>query len=142
IGHRYRAPLEVIRNSKIYSKGRKDLSPSTDTAYNLEGDERISMIGRTYLGMDSEEFEDFVDLWEVYLPRHRMVLTLIDDQLTGASKTGMTNGSPADALRAQHWLGPETGPYHLLSYGMVPGNAMPKAPIMDLIDLHIFANQN
>jgi len=138
IGHRFRVPLEAIRDSKIYSKARKELEPSYDPPYNLEGDERISLLGRTYLGVDTEEFEDAVDLWEVYLPRHRLVLTLADDSLTGPSGTGA--GGPKDPLREQRWLGPDSGPYHVLAYGLVPGNVMPKSPVMDLIDQHLFAN--
>lgn len=137
IGHRFRAPLSVIRNSKIYSKDRKELQPEWDRIYNMEGDERIGILGRTTLGGDEEEYEDFVDLWEVYLPRHKVVLTLRDDNLTGAA--GGADGPDRNygkALRIQKWLGPESGPYHFLGFGVVPGNPMPKAPLQDLFDLH------
>lgn len=140
VAHRYRVPLEVVRESKLYdSKPRKALQASTDSPYNLEGDERISRLGRGYYGSDEEEFEDFVDLWEVYLPRHRLVYTLADDHLTGATGAG-ANGV-GEPLRVQPWIGPDTGPYHLLAYGIVPGNAMPKGPIQDLIDLHLTTNR-
>lgn len=138
IGHRYRVPLEVVRESKIYSKARKELVPSTDPMFNREGDERISTLGRQYYAGNTEEFEDFVDLWEVYLPRHRVVCTLADDQLLGATPTGI---GASDPLRVQKWLGPYCGPYHLLTYGLVPGNCMPKAPVQDLIDLHEACNR-
>jgi hypothetical protein len=36
----------------------------------------------------------------------------------------------------QPWIGPDTGPYHILGYLTVPGNCMPKGPIQDLVDLH------
>jgi hypothetical protein len=140
MGHRYRVPLEVVRDSKLYSKARKDLAPSPDSPYNIDGgDQRINILGRGLYGSDQEEFEAHVDLWEVYLPRHRVVLTLADDQLSGPSYGG--NGVFGEPLRQQDWLGPDSGPYHVLSYGTVPGNAMPKAPIQDLIDLHEFANR-
>ena len=138
IGHRFRAPLEVIRESKLYSKARKDLQASTHSDSNVEGDERIGALGRGTLSGDSEEFEDFVDLWEVYIPRKRLVLTLADDRLSGA--VAPSSGGVEEALRYQDWLGPERGPYHLLAFGIVPGNAMPKGPIQDLIDLHEFVN--
>ncbi len=138
IGHRYRAPLEVVRESKIFSKRRKELTASNDPAYNREGDERIGRLGRgTYAG-DYEEFEDFVDLWEVYVPRHRCVYTLEDDEVAGAVSAGA--GFSFEPLREQAWLGRDTGPYSVLAYGMVPGNIMPKGPISDLIDLHQFSN--
>lgn len=139
IGHRYRVPLDVVKDSKVYNKSRKQLVPSQDNPYNLEGDERISTLGRGVYAGTEEEFEDYVDLWEVYLPRHRVVLTLADDNLTGAS-TG-AGGYQVEALRQQGWVGPDSGPYHILAYGIVPGNAMPKGPIQDLIDLHQDANR-
>jgi hypothetical protein len=139
IGHRYRVPLEVIREDKHYNRqAREALVAHYDQAFNLEGDERISMLGRSYYGIDSEEFEDLIDLWEVYLPRHRLVLTLADDSLTGANESRA--GGAGVPLREQPWLGPDTGPYHLLGYERVPGNPMPKGPIQDLLDLHYFIN--
>lgn len=149
IGHRYRAPLEVVRNSKLYSKARLDLTASDDSFYNLEGDERISVLGRGFYagGGQDEEFEDMVDLWEIYLPRHRLIVTLQDDNLAAAVSgnnkefNGIKNFT-GGALRVQKWLGPETGPYHILSYATVPGNAMPKAPLQDLYDLHMVTNES
>ncbi len=141
IGHRFRAPLSVIRKSKIYSKERKELQPEWDRIYNMEGDERIGILGRTTLGGDEEEYEDFVDLWEVYLPRHKVVLTLRDDNLTGAA--GGYNGADRNygkALRIQPWIGPAWGPYHFLGMQVVPGNPMPKGPLQDLYDLHMSIN--
>jgi hypothetical protein len=110
-----------------------------DQPYNLEGDERINVLGRGLYQGSLEEFEDHVDLWEVYLPRHRLVLTLADDYLTGPALS--PGGRKPEALRVQNWLGPECGPYHVLGYGVVPGNAMPKGPIQDLIDLHEAVNR-
>lgn len=136
IGHRYRAPLEIIKDSSLYSKARKELSPSANSPYNLDGDERIGVLGRGYYTQE-EEFEDFVDLWEVYIPRKRLILTLADDGMTGA-----TTIASREALREQEWLGPDCGPYHFLSYLTVPGNAMPKGPIQDVIDLHLQVNRH
>jgi hypothetical protein len=140
IGHRYRVPLEVVRESKEYTKERKNLAASTDEPYNLEGDERISHMGRGHHAGSGEEYEELVDLWEVYLPRHRCVVTLANDAFTGAATVGA--GGAGKALRYQDWLGPETGPYKILPLLVVPGNVIPKGPIQDLIDLHNFANQS
>lgn len=134
MGHRIRVPLDVVKDAKYYASSRKSLTPSTQTLYNPEGDERINIIGRSFYG-DTDEFEDMVDLWEIYLPRHRVVLTLADDWLTGPEPAKGT-----EALRQQNWVGPDTGPYPTLRYGLVPGNAWPKAPMMDLVDLHLAAN--
>jgi hypothetical protein len=148
IGHRFRIPLEVAK--KYYGKGNR-FEPQYDELYNAEGDERISVLGRTtYSGYD-EEFEDHVTLWEIYLPRHKLIMTLGDNQVIGADTQGSWMPLTADyfaskgdsfskALKTQRWLGPATGPYHILSYGVVPGNAMPKGPVQDLIDLHRAVN--
>lgn len=131
MGHRIRVPLEAVKKSKTYNKSRKDLTADDDPFFNREGDERISMLGRGYYSTQ-EEFEDMIDLWEIYLPRHRLIVTLLDRQLSG------DNEGP---LKVQRWLGRDKGPYHILGYGIVPGNPMPKAPIQDLIDLHEAVNR-
>lgn len=138
IGHRYRCPKSVAE--AMYGKKAKDLPASTDSFYNAEGDERISAMGRGTMTQQSEEFEDFVDLWEIYLPRHRKVYTFADDVVLGASP--VSDGDKIEELNCQDWIGPDTGPYHILGFGWVLGSAMPKGPIQDLIDLHMFANNS
>lgn len=129
MGHRYRIPLKVAQ--KIYGK-KQNLQASTDPMFNMEGDERISMIARTTLAGE-EEFEDMVDLWEFYLPRHKMIVTLRDEDLTGPT---------GDALDMKPWLGPYCGPYHILSMNYVPGNSLPKGPLQDLYDIHMSLNRS
>ncbi len=138
MGHRVRVPLDAVKDSKIYNRSRNDLCPQEDKLYNAEGDERISVMGRGVYGLNYEEFEDHVDLWEIYLPRHRLVVTLSDDQVTGAVLGGREGLK--DALRVQRWIGPDEGPYAVLGFGIVPGNSMPKAPVQDLMDLHLSVN--
>lgn len=138
MGHRYRAPLSVVKKSGIYLGKRGDIQADDDDFFNQEGDERLSMIGRGYYS-NKDEFEDMVDLWEIYLPRHGLIVTLLDDNISGPSS------NPGDkwygkALRVQRWLGPDSGPYHILGFGVVPGNIMPKAPLQDLYDLHMHIN--
>lgn len=135
IGHRYRVPIDVVKDSRIYSKARKQLTPAWDNPYNLEGDERVNIIGRSYYNTNDIEYEDMVDLWEVYLPRERLVVTLPSDTLTGPAYFD-------EPLRVQQWLGPYCGPYHILSYLNVPGNAMAKGPLQDLLDLHEASNSS
>lgn len=142
IGHRYRVPLDTVRDdSSLYSSARKDLTASENPIYNPEGDERISVIGRTTYSTNSSEFEDMVELCEIYLPRRRLVITVAWEDVQGAmSSSGNSRGRSIDALRVQRWLGSEDGPFTILGYHVVPGNLMPKAPIQDLMDLHNTAN--
>ncbi len=134
IGHRYRCPLAVAR--KMGYKGGKKLEASQDQPFNLEGDEKISALQRMPYSVNDDEFEEMVDLWEIYLPRYKLIVTLPDDYMVGADT--MARGT---ALKEQEWVGPPCGPYHFLGFGVVPGNAMPKAPIMDLLDLHNSVNK-
>lgn len=130
IGHRRRVPLEAVKNSKVYKAGRKKLQAAENTTYNHDGDEKVKAIGSgDWVG---DGFEDETDLWEIYLPRHRLLVTFTDDDLTGADP---------EPLRVQRWVGPEAGPYYFLCLGTVPGNAMPKAPLHDLFDLHEAVNR-
>ncbi len=140
LGHRYRVPLDTVKDSRIYSRARKQLTPSYDPIYNEEGDQRVSVIGRTTYatGTSGEEFEDMVDLWEIYLPRRRLVVTLACDNAGNPEPIGYSEDD--GALRVQRWLGPDDGPYHVLGFHTVPGNLLPKAPIQDLYDLHMLAN--
>jgi hypothetical protein len=135
IGHRVRRPLEVVKGDKNYQRGRKELQPSQDRLFNQQGDPRVSVIGRTVYQSSEQEFEDHVDLWEIYLPRHKCVYTLIAND--NGSCQLCEDGEP---LREQDWIGPDHGPYHLLGYGLIPGNLMFKAPLQDLADQSEFIN--
>jgi hypothetical protein len=134
MGHRYRAPVRVVKQYKLFSKDRKDLGPMPDKLYNLEGDERIGTLGRTTMAGD-EEYEESVDLWEIYLPRHRLVVTLRDDDMSNAGTGGM-----GKALSIRRWVGPDSGPYIILGQDIVPGNSRPAGPMRNLYDLHMAIN--
>ncbi len=134
-GHRARVPLEVVRESKMYGKSRKEIEPQYDRPYNIEGDQRLETLGRGIYGPNTQEIEDYVDLWIVHVRRHNVILTIVDDGMSGPK--AMQNG---EALHEQKWIGPAQGPYHVLRYGTVPDNFMPLSPIMNLVDLHRAAN--
>lgn len=134
VAHRRRVPLEVVKSFKHYSKARLKLEPTDHRAFNAEGDERIDVLGRGYTA-GYEEFEDYIDLWEFWLPRHREIVTLVADD----------SGNPElcadeEPLRVQKWVGHPQGPYRFLGFKHVPGNAMPKGPVQDLVELHKAAN--
>ncbi len=133
MGHKTRVPLSAIKDSKLYAKKvRERLSPQPDPLYNAEGDERASVISRGYYS-EGDEFEDMVTIWEIYLPRHRAVVTL------AATDSGGVD-IEEEPLRETEWIGPEEGPYLTLGYGTVPDNAMPIAPLANLMPLHMAVN--
>lgn len=137
MGHRIRVPLAVVHDSKMYGKYRKDVTAQYDRPYNIEGDERLQTLGRGIYGPTTQEIEDYVDLWIVHVKRHNVIVTLPDDGMSGPHP--MKDG---EALNETSWLGPDGGPYHILSYGIVPDNAMPLAPIQNLVDLHRALNNS
>lgn len=137
IGHRYRVPLNVAEKLSYFnSEARKSLegaSSPDDYRINQEGDDRIGVIGTGWQGGEIRDYEQMVDLWEIYIPRLKKICTF-------PSNHGGVPDADAVPLREQEWVGPPCGPYHFLSFMNVPGNAMPSSPIHQLIDLHEFVN--
>lgn len=128
IGHRIRIPLDSVKDSEMYGPGKKDLTATVDIRTNQQGDERIKTIGTDDVLTDLEDFMEFTELLEVYIPSRRLIVTIPDD---------MVGGDDGDEpLLVQEWLGPDCGPYHFLSFGTVPGNLMPKGPVCNLVDIN------
>lgn len=132
IGHRIRLPLAAVQKDKSYdAAARKRLVASENIEFDELGTEKVSALGQGYYG--DEDYEEMVEMWQVYLPRHRVVVTLAD--------TESVEPDP-EPLKVQPWVGPDTGPYHVFGFDIVPANILPKAPIQDLVDLHEAANQS
>ncbi len=129
MGHRYCILLEDAKKSVRFKKTeRAKLQPKSDSVFNEGGDEKVSAIGRGgHYAQDG--FNEYVEVWEIYLPREKKVVTFDAD------------GDFEDALLVQDWIGPDCGPYHFLFFQEVLGNLMPKGPIMDLINMHREANE-
>jgi hypothetical protein len=117
-GDRYRVPLEDVRNNPLFNQESVALLGKSETRKDedlQQGNEEGSV---QRLGAESNPFPNeirgYATLWDIWLPRERMIVTLPDG-----------NGPP---LRIQRWDGPENGPYHLLCFDPIPGNIMPVAP--------------
>lgn len=139
MGHRSRVMVETLKTSKLYEAAkRRKLQPNPDRQYNEPGDERISMLGRQYVsGELGNEAYDYIDIWEVYLPMEKLIVTLLSED----GGTPMLMPGENDAFDVKPWIGPYCGPYHFLNLmPPVSGNAMPKGPIQDLIDLDTHLN--
>lgn len=128
-GNRFRVPLaEAMGNESYDSKVRGQLQATHKNETDDYGSERVEEISR---GGDSEfeEFEDMVELWEVWLPRENLVITL---------PHGTNTQAP---LKVSEWNGPEKGPYHILGFERVPDQIMPLPPVSLWEDLHDLANR-
>lgn len=136
-GHRSRILTDSLKDSKLYEAAkRKKVLPNQDRQYNSDaGDERISMLGRQYVaGEWITEAYDFTDIWEIYLPMEKLIVTMLSDD--GGSPELMEMKGENVAFDVKPWVGPYCGPYHYLNLmPPVSGNSMPKGPIQDLIDM-------
>lgn len=138
VGHRARLPLDAVRATELYDpRVRAALTAQRFRRYNPGGDTRITELGRSDLaggtGYPDDEFEDFVEVWEIYLTRRKAVLTI------AAGDDG--NPDSTRVLRTSEWLGHPDGPYCYLENGVAVGNLMTKPPVSDLLDMHEAANR-
>lgn len=139
IGHRYRVPLAMAKaNTKFNKSARDRLSSAVNPDVNREGDKRIGTISGGSRGFD-DDYEEMVDLWQVWVRRADKIVTISEDDLSGPS--GVWNNGKPEALRIQKWVGPDGGPYNILAYRLVPGQAFPKGPLQNVVDLDIAFNE-
>lgn len=128
-GHRYRMDLEDAKDRKDFSKkARENLGAVEGLNFNEQGDERVGAISQ-----GTSRYEGFmtdkVELWEIYLPKEKLIVTV-----------GENEDDPP--LKIVDWEGPpnQLGPYHMLWFNEVDGNSMPLAPAMLWRGLHDVAN--
>ena len=128
VGNRFLVPYEMAMDSKLYKFGQDKPPESGSTPYNEYGDPKVLTISRTTDGLyDDTRANPVLELWEMYLPFERKMVTFQSDN----------SGTPIfdSPVREIDWEGPEIGPYVLLSLGDVPGQVMPLPPVASLIDL-------
>jgi len=127
-GNRFRVALEDVKASGLYDKRALAALKATPkgTVDDL-GEERAEDIS---MGSDPdpEEYREMVELWDIWLPAENLLVTLAADE-------------SVPPLRVVEWDGPETGPYHMLSFTPVPSNLMPLPPVALWMDLHDLANR-
>lgn len=125
IGNRFRANLDDLLAMNVYDADELNrLSKDVD---------RKRMVSRLSGDVDGEytELQRYIDLCEVYFPREKIVVTL-----------PYYNGGKADSfLRITDYIGPDTGPYHMLGFTPVSDNILPVAPASIWYDLHILGNR-
>lgn len=126
-GHRYWVPLDEVRsdprnNPDVAAK----LQPS-DRDENLTGGERgVEEMSRS--GTSEEgDFEKLVELWDIYLPRQRLLVTL-------------TTSPDLEPLRVIQWTGPPHGPFRRIGFRHVANNAMPVPPASYWYSMHVIGN--
>lgn len=127
-GNRYRVPLIVAKEAKDFNKKeREKLVATRRTSTNEEGDDKASIIGGDFL-YDLDEFEDYVELWDYYLPDEDIVVTMAE----GQENVGV--------LKEAEFEGNSRGPYRKLGFIPVPSNIMPLPPVAIWREVHDLAN--
>ena len=126
-GHRYRMLRSEALEDKTFRKNvREKLRGFDITNFNESGDERLHTLSQGWSSAD-EEMDPRVELWEIYLPKEKLLITIIPND----------SGPP---LRVVDWDGPPNGPFHKLFFNEVDGQSMPLAPAMLWQGLHRIVN--
>lgn len=127
-GKRYRVPLEWAKNSPLYDPEVAAQLTATERYATLDdgGSERVSTLSQDERNVD--EFEEYVELWELWIPRQNKIITIARD--VGMDKP----------LSEQEYDGPKGGPYHPLIYLEVPNNLCGIPPAAHWYDIHCAMN--
>lgn len=127
MANRYRIPLDDARNNPTFdAKLRKELKPKPISHRQETGEMKASDFSRGGT-WESEEFEENVELLDVYLPRRNLLLTI------------PTEGEFIP-LREQRWSGPDGGPFRVLMLSRPSGQLIPVAKAWSWLDLHLLIN--
>ena len=127
-GDYFEVPMEEVLANPQYSQEFKDQIAEIDRkGFDEEGREKAEAltIGQ---GDFNDAYKDDVGLWDIYVPKKGVVLTMSD-----------TNGTDIPGNIVE-WKGPKRGPYHKLFFNRVLDNTMPLAPVAVLRDMHELMN--
>ncbi|MEM6363291.1 MAG: hypothetical protein AAF745_02610 [Planctomycetota bacterium] len=95
--------------------------------------ERVDSLSKS-VESDSDDFEDMIDLADIWVPRHGVIYTYV----VQSRRDFILAGSKPVAI--EPWTGDEDGPYHLLGFGDVPENIMHASPASHLEMLDALVN--
>lgn len=130
MGSRFSMRLHEAKNTEYFDeKVRTMLAESSyresDIDYNAS--DRASDLTAANQDLEHDWIRK-VHLWDIYLPREQIVVT-ISDQLH------------QEPLRVIEWAGPKEGPYKILSFEDVPDNTLPLPPVHMWLDMHELSNK-
>lgn len=128
VGNRFVIPMEVAMESDMYDFGDRQVSESRVSPYNEYGDAKVGTLSRTSEAVYEESrLTPMLEMWEMFFPYENRVVTFCCDE----------QGIPMfeTPIREVNWMGPECGPFHILSLNDVPGQIMPLPPVASLVDL-------
>lgn len=125
-GNRYRLPYDLVKDNPDFDPKVRDKIRPRDVADNdditwASKSERTNQLS-TEESIMREEFRESVEVWDIWIPHRRLLVTL---PAQGSLKP----------LQVREWEGPARGPYHTLGFTNVPGNVVPAAPAQNVYDL-------
>lgn len=127
-GNRYRVPYEQMMNNKEFDKDTRarmhkpKLSERNNYDYMAQGyNVRTNELSSRNAIMQ-EEYTPTVELWDIWIPRNKVMVTLPAQQ-------GL------DALQVRDWDGPRHGMFHIFGFTNIPGNIVPGSPAQDLHEI-------
>jgi len=126
MGDKIRVPYDWVMESDEFQNKDK-LKPTRREAWEA-GEEKVEDISKDDY-RDEDEYQEYVELWEVWLPKERLILTMAAEESAGSKP-----------LKIVEWTGPSNGPDNLLWFSDVPNNTMPLPPVALWRDLHLLAN--
>lgn len=126
----YRVPFDELESMGFDPERIKDLDPNgpmTDTG------ERLEEMAQEDSPHSDDDFEDSIDLIDVYVKRDGIIYTFaVDDRRTCTLK--------GDVLMERDWDGHEGGPYKKLCLTKVPEKTLPVPPASYWLPLDRLAN--
>lgn len=131
IGNKYRMALSVaLKNPAFNEKAREHLQATVNARYSDPSDNTAAEVGAGFKNSYDDSYEPWVELWDLYLPREKKLLTVAADEMNHEH----------GPLMEVDWKGPKNGPYFTLGFFDVPANLMPLPPLANLHDLHLLIN--
>lgn len=132
VGHRLRVAGSDLVEMGYYTEDEVAAMPGTyDGNSNVSRDNAEGIMADKSAQEVSQEIEHYVDLVELYLPQHKLIVTFPFE------RKAVTD----EFLSVVEYDGPERGPYHMLGFVPVSNNIMPVAPAGIWYDLHILGNR-
>jgi hypothetical protein len=125
-GNRYRVPYaNVMDNPDFNADAKAAITKGMQVRFG-EGawgaETRRESDLSTERSVIRSEYREHVELWDIYFPSLKLLITMCNQP-----------GTPV--LQEREWVGPSTGPFHIMTFSDVPGNLLPAAPAQHLFDM-------
>jgi len=131
-GNRYRVPLDDVKGNPLFKNTDRlsatNLDRFVDGGDYSDEETRVETITQGTSTLQSQEYIDHIELWDIWLPRENLLITLAAD-------------GEDEPLLVTEWTGPERGPFHILCFGEIPGNVIPTGVVGNIFDIHDLLNR-